>query len=70
MHLHYDMLLDYSMHACIHTDQLQKVQGESPDIDFQPSTKKQIVERSEGNLSIEVPENPISKFMWMYTHTL
>lgn len=49
------------MHACVHTDQLQKVQGESPVTDFQP--KKRLMERSEGILSVEVPENPISKFM-------
>ena len=53
----------------MHIDQLHGDQGESSITEFRPSTKKRLVERPEGNLSIEVPENPISKFVCIHTQT-
>ena len=55
------------LNVCVYTDQLQGDLGESSVTEFQPSTKKRLVESSEGKLSIEVPENPISKFI-LYLH--
>ena len=53
-------------------DHLQEVQGALSVTAFQHSTKKLLVEKTEGNLSTEVSEDPksmyIHKLMWMFTH--
>ena len=48
----------YELFVCVYADQLQ---GESSVSTVQPSTKKRLVERTEGNLSIEISESPKSK---------
>ena len=63
MHVHVYMGLTLQCNLFVYTDQLQ---GESSVTAFQPSTKKQLVERAEGNLSIEASENSKSKFTYTY----
>ena len=48
----------YELFVCVYADQLR---GESSVSTVQRSTKKRLVEGTEGNLSIEISENPISK---------
>ena len=51
-------IMMYELLECVYADQLQ---GESSVSTVQRSTKKRLVEGTEGNLSIEVSENPKSK---------